>query len=162
MNVTLVRLIDENTKKKSNDVISIPKKKNESEFGYPVVAKSCKEVRPGIFKYGLGYGLKFFKPDGIDISIPGFQIFPDIGICRHGMIMCDSSRIINAEDNQEVFIYFYHVLKDYPPYKVGDVIGRLVLTATIPLQFVVEKSPKEIEEENRKKEEERIRMLGHD
>lgn len=159
MNVTLVRPLGADGKKIEGN-LSLPKKSDPSEFGYPVVAKSCEEVRPGVFKYGLGYGLKFFKPDGIDISIPGFQIFPDVFICRHGMIMCDSTRIINANDNKEVFIYFYHIMKEFPPYKVGDVIGRLVLTATVPLQIEQEPSPKELEKKRKEEEELRKKRMG--
>ena len=74
--------------------------------------------------------------------------------------MCDSTRIINANDNKEVFIYFYHVMKEFPPYKVGDVIGRLVLTATVPLQIEQEPSPKELEKKRKEEEELRKKRMG--
>lgn len=47
--------------KKLNDKAVIPFKKHDSDFCYDVVATSCEEIAPNVYRYGIGLAFQIIR-----------------------------------------------------------------------------------------------------
>lgn len=127
-----------NIKKLHPDAV-IPFKTYDSDYCYDVVAVSCEEVAPDVYKYGLGLALQLDRRDK-SIKIPqgkrlAFDIRPRSSIYKTGMILSNSQGTVDDDFTGEISMVFYHVLKNLPRYKVGDKIGQIKIGFTLPLEF---------------------------
>ena len=115
----------------------LPMKAHESDFCYDVVATSCEEVAPGVFRYGTGLSFEIER-GGFDGSVVyGIDLRPRSSVWKTGMVLSNCCGTIDEGYRGEVMAVFYHVLRHLPRYKVGDRIGQIKLGATEPMEFVV-------------------------
>ena len=136
--------------KKLNEKATIPFKTYEDDFCYDVVATSCEEVAPNVYKYGIGLAFEIDKDKkipmmaGIDVSM-GHLVFnslilsidfrPRSSVWKTGMMLSNAEGTIDELYRGEVSAVFYHVMPNMPKYEVGDRIGQIKLGFTLPMEF---------------------------
>lgn len=125
--------------KKLNENAVIPFKKHDDDFCYDLVATSCEEVAPNVYKYGTGLALQV-EEHNTRIShtvsrVLGFTIRPRSSVWKTGMVLSNSLGTIDEGFTGEISAVFYHVMPNMPKYEVGDRIGQLHLDRTISLDF---------------------------
>ena len=122
--------------KKLNENAKIPFKKYERDFCYDVVATSCEEVAPNVYKYGIGLAFEIERDerfgDEYQLSI---DLRPRSSVWKTGMVLSNCTGTIDDLYRGEVSAVFYHVMKDMPIYKVGDRIGQIKLGVTLSMDF---------------------------
>lgn len=139
--------------KKIDDKAVIPYKTYNKDFCYDVVATSCEEVAPNVYKYGLGLAFQIergrepietkgylveycpidFNRSPINLSI---DFRPRSSVWQTGMILSNCEGTIDESYTGEVSAVFYHVMPTMPKYEVGDRIGQIKLGITLPMEFV--------------------------
>lgn len=141
--------------KASNNKSDKPFKTYERDFCYDVVATSCEEIAPNIYKYGLGLafqivrdgwekvvGCRFCNDYGTTIKIDtnyenlSIDFRPRSSIWETGMVLSNSSGTIDEPYRGEVSAVFYHVMPNMPKYEVGDRIGQIKIGTTSPIDFI--------------------------
>ena len=124
--------------KKLNDKAVIPFKSYSNDFCYDVVATSCEEIAPNVYKYGTGLSFEidreWFIPSDILLSI---DFRPRSSVWKTGMSLANCTGTIDEPYRGEVCAIFYHVLPNMPKYEVGDKIGQIKLGTTCQLEFDV-------------------------
>lgn len=145
--------------KASDGKAEVPFKTYEKDFCYDVVATSCEEIAPNVYKYkfGLafeivrgdhqfigfgdydypGYGLPNtfdIKPKKINVSI---DARPRSSIWKTGMILANCEGTIDELYRGECAAIFYHLMPNMPKYEVGDKICQIKLGFTLPIEFSV-------------------------
>lgn len=142
---------------KLDDNAKIPFKKYNEDFCYDVVATSCEEVAPNVYKYGLGLAFQIerdgFNPmfgrhdyessgieDDLSISLEDVQLSIDFrprsSVWKTGMVLSNCEGTIDELYTGEVSAVFYHVMPNMPKYEVGDRIGQIKIGVTFPIEFV--------------------------
>jgi len=116
----------------------IPKKAHNDDFCYDVVATSCEEIAPNVWKYGIGLAFEIQRDElceemEVDLSI---DIRPRSSIWKTGMVLANCISTIDEGYRGEVSGVFYHVFPDMPKYEVGDRIGQLKIGFTEGIVFV--------------------------
>jgi dUTP pyrophosphatase len=140
--------------KKLNDKAVLPFKKHDSDFCYDVVATSCEEIAPNVYKYGIGLAFQIirgFEPihqeredlwETIDFASSAIQLSIDFrprsSVWQTGMVLANCTGTIDEDYRGEVSAIFYHIFPDMPIYKVGDRIGQIKIGATLPIHFIEE------------------------
>lgn len=124
--------------KKLNENAVIPFKSYSNDFCYDVVATSCEEIAPNVYKYGTGLSFEIdregFIPSDILLSI---DFRPRSSVWKTGMSLANCTGTIDEPYRGEVCAIFYHVLPNMPKYEVGDKIGQIKLGTTCQLEFDV-------------------------
>lgn len=126
----------------SADGAIMPRKAHVSDFCYDLVATSCEEVAPNVYKYGLGISLQIEMSwireawNRLTGRVYGFRISPRSSIWKTGMELSNSIGTIDKGYTGEISAVFYHILPDMPKYEVGDRIGQLHLAKTNVLRFM--------------------------
>lgn len=164
-----VKFTNENTKvlylKASKGIYAFPFKTHEDDFCYDVVATSCEEVAPNIYKYGLGLAFQIErndfdlylgkmgeetlsqKDDGWIAFDGKLQIIkqplnlsvdfrPRSSVWQTGMVLSNCTGTIDEGYINEVSAVFYHIMPNMPKYEVGDRIGQIKIGVTLPIEFV--------------------------
>lgn len=148
---------------KYNEAARVPEKAHSSDYGYDVYAVTEEEIAPGVWKYGLGFGLQVVRneqmvdmtksvidtgdnsenmyfPNYIDLRTSPLSIAvsirPRSSIYKTGMLLANSIGTIDEGYCGECCCIFYHVNKDLPRYKVGDKIAQIHLDLTFPMNFI--------------------------
>lgn len=166
MNINFKKFGDNDVKrlyenaKGNNKKAFMPFKKYTSDFGYDVVATSCKEIHPNVYEYGIGLGFQIDKEslyDEIKLALGLYDkdittkplewikdniIFdidlrPRSSVRDTGLILCNCEGTIDEGYINEVKATFYHVIPDLPIYKVGDKIGQIKIGLTIKCDFTL-------------------------
>lgn len=114
-----------------------PFKKHKSDFCYDVVATSCEEIAPNVYKYGLGVAFQIdrgaeFVASSTKLSI---DFRPRSSVWKTGMVLSNCTGTIDESYTGEVSAIFYHLFPDMPIYKVGDRIGQIKIGVTLPIDF---------------------------
>ena len=123
--------------KKISENAVIPFKNYEDDFCYDVVATSCEEVKPNVYKYGIGLAFEIErdnsceKTDDKNLSI---DFRARSSVYQTGLILCNCVPTIDEPYRGEVFLMFYKV-SDGEIYKVGDKIGQMKIGITYPISF---------------------------
>lgn len=136
--------------KKISEGAVLPYKKYMPDFCYDVVATSCEEVAPNIYKYGLG--LAFQIERGIErITDIGkieewyahcsrlnlsLDFRPRSSVWQTGMVLSNCTGTIDELYTGEVSAVFYHIMPNMPKYEVGDRIGQIKIGVTFPIEFI--------------------------
>lgn len=120
--------------KRLNDKAVIPFKKHDSDFCYDVVATSCEEIAPNVYKYGTGLAFQIDRNGvlGYNVSI---DFRPRSSVWQTGMVLANCTGTIDEDYRGEVSAIFYHIFPDMPIYKVGDRIGQIKIGTTLPICF---------------------------
>lgn len=121
--------------KKLNDKAVIPFKKHDSDFCYDVVATSCEEIAPNVYKYGTGLAFQIERNDVLYYNL-SIDFRPRSSVWQKGMVLANCTGTIDEDYRGEVSAIFYHIFPDMPIYKVGDRIGQIKIGATLPMNFV--------------------------
>lgn len=127
--VVKLKLLDQNAK--------VPIKKYSRDFCYDVVAISKKEVHPGVIEYGLGLAFQLVVPEDMKEFIFSIDFRPRSSVWETGLSLCNCEGTIDELYTGGTKAIFYHVIKDLPPYEVGDRIGQIKIGMTIPAEFIV-------------------------
>ena len=161
-----IKYIDETAKdlylKASDGKYDKPYKTYDDDFCYDVIATSCKEVAPNVYKYGLGLafqierGMQHICTDKRELNKGMFKaqlndwyygfcdsplnlsidFRPRSSVWKTGMILSNCEGTIDELYTGEVSAVFYHVMPTMPKYEVGDRIGQIKIGVTIPMEFV--------------------------
>lgn len=140
---------------KLNDKARLPFKKYNEDFCYDVVATSCEEVAPNVYKYGIGLAFQIVRTDwervvgdklgtiyGTSIKIDtdyenlSIDFRPRSSVWETGMILSNCEGTIDELYTGEVSAVFYHIMTNMPKYEVGDRIGQIKIGVTFPIEFV--------------------------
>ena len=117
----------------------MPFKTYDKDFCYDVVATSCEEVAPNVYKYGIGLAFEIVPPRNCcpEFGELNFSIDfrPRSSVWKTGLVLSNCEGTVDELFRGEVSAVFYHVLTDMPIYKVGDRIGQIKLGITMPLYF---------------------------
>lgn len=149
--------------KKISEGAVLPYKKYDDDFCYDVVATSCEEVAPNVYKYGLGLAfqiergieeieacIRFVMDDECDAGIVSprkmdmwrsplnlsIDFRPRSSVWQTGMVLSNCIGTIDESYTGEVSAVFYHIMPNMPKYEVGDRIGQIKIGATFPIEFV--------------------------
>lgn len=132
-----------------------PFKKYDRDFCYDVVATSCKQIAPNVYKYGIGLAfqicrgpelIEIERRDGwakcmeFDTSLSPFNLSIDLrprsSVWETGMVLSNCTGTVDELYTGEVSAVFYHLFPDMPIYKVGDKIGQIKVGVTFPMMFI--------------------------
>ena len=122
--------------KRLNKDAVIPFKKHSGDFCYDVVATSCEEIAPNVFKYGTGLAFEIVRKEeyvGLNVDI---DFRPRSSVYNTGMVLANCEGTIDEPYRGEVCAIFYHVMPNMPRYQVGDRIGQIKIGLTEPIEFV--------------------------
>jgi dUTP pyrophosphatase len=134
----------------------IPFKTHDSDFCYDVVATSCVQIAPNVYRYGTGLafqierGYETVYQERIDLvtesklvmpfNISPFKLSidarPRSSVWKTGMVLSNCTGTIDEDYRGEVSFVFYHVLPDMPKYEVGDRVAQIKIGTTYPIIFV--------------------------
>ena len=125
--------------KKLSENAVIPFKKHDDDFCYDVVATSCEEIAPNVYKYGTGLALqieegnrRMSKRRG---AILGIDARPRSSVWKTGMVLSNCYGTIDAGYTGEISAVFYHVMPNMPKYEVGDRIMQICIGHTYDIEF---------------------------
>ena len=113
----------------------IPVKSHDDDFCYDLVAVSCTELAPGVYRYGFGIALQLKEEDD-DSIVTGFTIRPRSSVWKTGMVLSNSVGTIDEIYTGQIMAVFYHVMPNMPRYKVGDKVCQICLERTESIDFV--------------------------
>ena len=149
--------------KKISDKAVVPYKKYEEDFCYDVVATSCEEVAPNVYKYGIGLAfqiergieeiescVRFHTDDDTEVGVIAprkmdmwrsplklsVDLRPRSSVWKTGMVLSNCEGTIDELYTGEVSAVFYHIMPNMPKYEVGDKIGQIKIGVTFPIEFV--------------------------
>lgn len=122
----------------SGNESQFPFKKYNDDFCYDVVATSCTEIAPNIYKYGIGLAFQIGR--GAEYAISPTKLSIDLrprsSVWKTGMVLSNSVGTIDETYTGEVSAIFYHLFPDMPIYKVGERIGQIKIGTTFPIYFI--------------------------
>jgi dUTP pyrophosphatase len=115
-----------------------PFKKYNDDFCYDVVATSCTEIAPNVYKYGIGLAFQIERVGGLAVAPMKLSIDlrPRSSVWKTGMVLSNCTGTIDETYTGEVSAIFYHLFPDMPIYKVGERIGQIKIGLTYPIKFV--------------------------
>lgn len=122
--------------KKLNENAVTPYKTYTKDYCYDVVATSCEEVAPNVYKYGLGLAFQIEREGTLDIINLAIDFRPRSSVWKTGMILSNCIGTIDELYTGEVCAVFYHIMPGMPKYEVGDRIGQIKLGTALPMEFV--------------------------
>lgn len=149
--------------KKISDKAVLPYKKYDEDFCYDVVATSCDEVAPNVYKYGIGLAFQiergieeiescvhFTMDDDTEVGVIAprqidmwrsplklsIDLRPRSSIWETGMILSNCEGTIDEIFTGGVSAIFYHIMPNMPKYEVGDRIGQIKIGVTFPIEFI--------------------------
>lgn len=122
----------------SGNESQFPFKKYDEDFCYDVVATSCTEIAPNIYKYGIGMAFQIERVGGLAVAPMKLSIDlrPRSSVWKTGMVLSNCTGTIDETYTGEVSAIFYHLFPDMPIYKVGERIGQIKIGLTYPIKFV--------------------------
>lgn len=116
----------------------VPYKTYPNDFCYDVIAISCEEIAPNVYRYGTGLAFQIERDNTDDgycnLSIDFRQ---RSSVWKTGMILANAVGTIDEPYTGEVTAVFYHVMPNMPIYRVGDKIGQIKIGITKPIEFEV-------------------------
>ena len=125
--------------KKLNENAVKPIKAHADDFCFDVVATSCEEIAPNVYKYGTGIALQINERNKSMSNrrgaILGIDLRPRSSVWKTGMVLSNGIGTIDAGYTGEISAVFYHVMPNMPRYKVGDRIAQLCISHTYSIIF---------------------------
>lgn len=122
-----------------NENAVIPFKAHDDDFCYDLVATSCEEVAPNVYKYGTGLALQVCDADKTEArtlgKVCGFTVRPRSSVWKTGMVLSNGLGTIDEGYTGMISLVFYHVVPNMPRYKIGDRIGQLHFEESPQLVF---------------------------
>lgn len=121
--------------KKLNENAVLPFKAHKSDFCYDVVATSCEEIAPNVYRYGTGLAMQIVREENED-TVLGITARPRSSVWKTGMVLSNCEGTIDEGYTGEIMAVFYHVMPEMPKYNVGDKIFQIHIDITTPMQFI--------------------------
>lgn len=146
--------------KKLNKLAKEPFKKYPEDFCYDLYATSREEIMPGVFKYGLGLAFEIERDkepifvheidseEGTKVVVTDYvydmrscpanlslDFRPRSSIYETGLILSNCVGSIDELYRGECSAIFYHLMKELPPYEVGDRIVQCKIGLTLPIKW---------------------------
>lgn len=124
--------------KRLNEKAKLPYQTYPSDFCYDVVATSCEEVAPNVYKYGLGIAMMMdprernFIHDKIKTCI---EFRPRSSVWKTGMVLSNCTGTIDEHYRGEICAVFYHVMPKMPKYEIGDRIGQVYFNTAVSVDW---------------------------
>lgn len=125
--------------KKLNEKAVMPYKAHDDDFCYDLVATSCEEIAPNVYKYGTGLALQINEGSrrmsarrGAVLSV---DARPRSSVWKTGMVLSNCTGTIDAGYTGEITAVFYHVMPDMPKYEIGDRIMQICIGHTYQIEF---------------------------
>jgi deoxyuridine 5'-triphosphate nucleotidohydrolase len=117
----------------------IPVKAHNDDFCYDVVATSCQEIAPNVYKYNTGIALQIDESAQTAYQMRDAKLCIDVrsrsSIHKTGMILSNSYGTVDAGYTGEISAVFYHVIPSLPRYQVGDRICQICIGSTYNMKF---------------------------
>lgn len=117
----------------------VPFKTYKEDFCYDVVATSCEEIAPNVYKYGIGLAFEIVRPINLEERLGELNLSIDFrprsSVWKTGLVLSNCEGTVDELFRGDVSAVFYHVMTDMPIYKVGDRIGQIKLGITMPICF---------------------------
>lgn len=136
-----------------------PFKTFDKDLCYDVVATSCEEVAPNVYKYGIGLSFQIERDweTIITNSIEGemnkltntyeidlrrcpmnlsLDLRPRSSVWKTGMVLSNCEGTIDELYTGQVYAVFYHVFTNMKRYTIGDKIGQIKIGLTLPITFI--------------------------
>lgn len=124
--------------KKHDDGAVIPYKTHTGDFCYDVVAVSCEEVAPNVYKYGIGLSFEIVRDHRFNEEYQlDIDFRPRSSVWKTGMVLSNCEGTVDEIYRGEVYAVFYHLFPNMPKYEVGDRIGQIKLGFTLAMDFEV-------------------------
>lgn len=122
--------------KKTDPNAVVPFKTHDSDFCYDVVATSCEEIAPNVFKYGIGLAFEINRTEFEDLFVGQYAIDfrPRSSVWKTGLVLSNCIGTIDEDYRGEASAIFYKVAPG-EVYKVGDRIGQIYINSTLPIEF---------------------------
>lgn len=125
--------------KRLNEKAVIPFKSHNDDFCYDVVATSCEEIAPNVYKYGTGIALQIARDARYMANrrdaVLSIDARPRSSVWKTGMVLSNCEGTIDAGYTGEITAVFYHVMPDMPKYEVGDKIFQICIGHTYKIAF---------------------------
>lgn len=121
--------------KKLHPAAVIPAKAHSDDFCYDVTATSREEIAPNVYKYGLGFAVEIVKPWEYRHTNLSLDFRSRSSVWKTGLVLSNCVGTIDEGYRGEICAVFYHVIKELPPYEVGDRIGQIKIGVTTPAEF---------------------------
>lgn len=122
--------------KKLNERAVVPYKSHEGDFCYDVVATSCEEVAPNVYKYGIGLSFEIVRDERFNDEYKlDIDLRPRSSVWKTGMVLSNCEGTVDEIFRGEASAVFYHVIPSLPKYEVGDRIGQIKLGFTLAMDF---------------------------
>ena len=126
--------------KKLSENAVMPKKAHASDFCHDIVATSCEEIAPNVYKYGTGIALQIdvkFQKFALDkrATSVGFELRSRSSVWKTGMVLSNGVGTIDEGYTGEICAVFYHVMPDMPKYEVGDRIAQIRFDSSFGVEF---------------------------
>lgn len=121
--------------KKLHPAAVIPAKAHGGDFCYDVTATSREEIAPNVYRYGLGFAVEIVKPWEYRHTSLSLDFRPRSSVWKTGLVLSNCVGTIDEGYRGEICAVFYHVVKELPPYEVGDRIGQIKIGVTTPAEF---------------------------
>lgn len=116
----------------------VPYKSHNGDFCYDVVATSCEEIAPNVYKYGIGLSFEIVRDERFNYDYRlDIDFRPRSSVWKTGMVLSNCEGTVDEIYRGEVFAVFYHLFPNMPKYEVGDRIGQIKLGVTLALDFEV-------------------------
>lgn len=127
--------------KKLNPNAVIPTKAYNKDFCYDIVATSCEEIAPHVYRYGTGLAFEIVRSGELLLDnghkyCLSIDFRPRSSVWKTGMVLSNCIGTIDEDYRGEVSAIFYHVMPNMPKYEVGDRIGQIKIGFTEVAQFV--------------------------
>lgn len=121
-----------------NEKAKVPFKTYEKDFCYDVVATSCEEIAPNVYKYGLGLAFEL-EPKPLDTENVNLSISfrPRSSVWTTGLVLSNCVGTIDELFRGEVCAVFYHVIREMSIYNVGERIGQIHISVAPKIEFEV-------------------------
>lgn len=125
--------------KRLNEKAVLPKKAHGDDFCYDVVATSCEEIAPNVYRYGTGLALQIdegnIRMSARRGAVLGIDLRPRSSVWKTGMVLSNCIGTVDAGYTGEISAVFYHVMPGMPKYEVGDRIFQLCIGHTYRIEF---------------------------
>ncbi len=117
----------------------MPTKAHGDDFCYDVVATSCEEIAPNVYRYGTGIALQIDEANqrmsARRGAVLGIDLRPRSSVHKTGMTLSNGCGTVDAGYTGEISAVFYHVLPNLPKYEVGDRICQICIGHTYRIEF---------------------------
>lgn len=122
--------------KKLSENAVMPKKAHDDDFCYDIVATSCEEIAPNVYKYGTGLAMQIERTESADkLKDVCITLRTRSSVWKTGMVLSNALGTIDEGYTGEICAVFYHVMPSLLIYEVGERIGQIHIQIAPKMEF---------------------------